>query len=68
MDGTIRFAEVQTVFRMYSCHIYAKWAFLDESVASSFKDVECEDCDAALEEATIARTCLRKFCRLLQKH
>ena len=39
--------------------------FLDQSVASSLKDVEGEDGDAALEEASFFRTSLCKLGCLL---
>ena len=41
--------------------------FLDQSVASSLKDVEGEDGDAALEEASFFRTSLCKLGRLLKE-
>ena len=42
--------------------------FLDQSVASSLKDVEGEDGDAALEEASFFRTSLCKLGRLLKEN
>ena len=42
--------------------------FLDQSVASSLKDVEGEDGDAALEEASFFRTSLCKLGRLLREN
>ena len=41
--------------------------FLDQPVASSLKDVEGEDGDAALEEASFFRTSLCKLGRLLRE-
>ena len=41
---------------------------MDQSVAGSLEDVEGENGDAALKEATIVGASLCKFCRLLRKN